>query len=213
MAPTMNEASRSRIGWLILRIHLAGLLGMACASQTVATVFHAPVYALFDLDPAEAKLFENLACMDRYGVKIDTAQGSISETDTLADALAVYARCKSHRRIDGHPVVYKVECRRENPAIEWRCDEGVETLLARIDRILVRIDIDGSDATMDQAYAAIKNLRAAGPYKRIFVEDPVPPATEGIASCRAFTAPDGVTKVDCFGGDTYPLSEALELKP
>ena len=26
MAPTMNEASRSRIGWLILRIHLAGLV-------------------------------------------------------------------------------------------------------------------------------------------------------------------------------------------
>jgi putative oxidoreductase len=26
MSPTMNEASRSRIGWLILRIHLAGLV-------------------------------------------------------------------------------------------------------------------------------------------------------------------------------------------
>ena len=26
MAPTMNEASRSRIGWLILRIHVAGLV-------------------------------------------------------------------------------------------------------------------------------------------------------------------------------------------
>ena len=212
MAPTMNEASRSRIGWLTLHIHLAGLVAF-CLGPAHAVVYHAPAYVLFDLKPAEASLFENLACMDRYGVKVDSAQGSISDTDTLADARAVYARCKSHRRIDGQPVVYEVECRRENPSDEWRCREGEETMLARIDGILIRITIGGSDATMDQAYAAIKNLRAAGPYKRIPVDDPVPPATEGFASCRAFTAPDNETKVDCIGGDTYPLSVALEMNP
>jgi len=206
MAPAMNEASRSRLGWSIL-------LGLVAASQAHATVYHAPAYAVFDLKPAEAILFENLACMDRYGVKIDTAQGSVSETGTLADALAVYARCKSHRRIDGQPVVYSVECRRDNPSVEWHCDEGEETMRARIDGILVRIALGGGGETMDQAYRAIKNLRATGRFKTMSVDEPQPPETEGSAFCKSFTPPGDVTKITCHGSDIIALSAALEMKP
>ena len=189
------------------------LLAVFCAGQAHAVVFHAPVYVLFDLKPAEAILFDNLACMDRYGVKIDTAQGSVSDTGTFADALAVYARCKPHRRIDGQPVVYEVECRRENPSVEWRCGKGEETMLARIDGILVRITIGDGGETIDQAYTAIKILRAAGPFSRISVDEPRPPATEGYASCHTYTPPGDVTKITCNGGDNVPLSVALEMKP
>jgi len=218
----MNEASRRRIGCLNAGFgeYLASkrmtrmliLLGV-CASQAQATVFHAPAYVVFDLKPAEAILFENLACMDRYGVKIDTAEGSVSETGAFADALAVHARCKPHRRIDGQPVVYEVECKRENPSAEWHCRKGEETMLARIDGILVRITIGDTGETIDQAYTAVKILRAAGPFKRIWVDEPRPPATEGYAYCHTYTPPGDVTKITCGGGDTVALAVALEMKP
>ena len=189
------------------------LLGGSFAGLAHATVFHAPVYFMFDLKPAEAILFDNLACMDRYGVNIDTAMGSISETGTFADALAVYARCKSHRRVDGQPVVYEVDCKRENPSAEWHCSEGEETMLARIDGILIRITIGVAGETIDQAYTAVKILRAAGPFKRIWVDDPRPPATEGHAYCHTFKPPGDDVKITCGGGDIVPLAVALEMKP
>jgi hypothetical protein len=189
------------------------LPGSFHAGQAHAVALHAPAYVLFDLKPAEAILFENLACMDRYGVKLDSAEGSISDTGKLDDALAVYARCKPHRRIDGQPVVYEVECRRDNPGAEWHCLEGEETMLARIDGILVRITIGDSGETIDQAYTAVKILRAAGPFKKISVDDPRPPATEGFASCHTFQPPGDVTKITCNGGDIVALAAALEMKP
>lgn len=200
-----------------LNISLPGALAAClCAIDAGATTFRAPIALMFDLQPAESILFQQIACTDRYGVLLDQAEASDEiGTGKLEDSKDVFVRCRSHRRIEGQPVKYLVECRRADLAAAWECDPGRETMMARVGGILVSVTIDeGSSANLDQAFVVVKYLRSSGQLKDQLVEESPGPGEEGSVSCRVFPRyPDQVETVRCFGVDDVPVARALELQP
>jgi hypothetical protein len=133
----------------------------------------------------------------------------------LADSKRVHVRCQSHRRIEGQPVKYLVECRRADLASAWECDPGRESMLARVGGILVRIAIgDGSSAKLDQAFVVVKYLRASGQLTDQLVEGSHVPGEEGSAHCHTMPRySDRVEMVRCPGVNDVPVAQALDLQP
>ena len=147
------------------------LLGAFVACVGASDASNATVFKIaflsFDLKPAESVLFQQIACTDRYGVLLEKA-GALDEAGTgkLDDSKSVNVRCKSHRRIEGQPVKYLVECRRADLTSAWECDPGRESMLARLGGIQVHIAIgEGSAANLDQAFDIVKYLRSSGQLK------------------------------------------------
>jgi hypothetical protein len=186
------------------------------ASDAGSTTFHGPVPSLFDLKPAESILFQQLACTDRYGVRLEKAEGSDEiGTEQLAYSKRVLVRCHPHRSIEGQPVKYLVECQRADLTSAWECDPGRESMLARVGGILVNITIDdASTAKLDQAFVIVKYLRSSGQLDHRMVDEPQVPGEEGFASCRTFSRyGDGVEMVRCPSMVDVPLTRAAELQP
>ncbi|HET9473146.1 MAG TPA: hypothetical protein VFO82_04585 [Steroidobacteraceae bacterium] len=203
-----------------MRLRNMSLLGAlaACiyASDACSTTFTGPVSVLFELKPAESVLFQQIACTDRYAVLLEKAEASDSTgTEKLDDSKSVFVRCQSHRRIEGQPVKYLVECRRADLVSAWECDPGRESMLARVGGILVQITInDGSSAKLDEAFVIVKYLRSSGQLKDQLVEESQVPGEEGFASCHTFPRySDHVEMVRCFGVNDVPVSRAQELQP
>jgi hypothetical protein len=195
---------------------LGAFAACVCVSDTsVATVRQRAILS-FALKPAESLLFQQIACTDRYGVLLEKAEASDEAgTEKLDDSKSVNVRCHSHRRIEGQPVKYLVECRRADLASAWECDPGRESMVARVGGILVHITIqDGSTANLDQAFVIVKYLRSSGQLKDELVEESQVPGEEGFASCHTFPRySDRVEMVRCFGVNDVPLTRAEELQP
>jgi hypothetical protein len=203
-----------------MRVREMSLLGAfaAClySGDANTTSFHGPASILFELKPAESVLFQQIACTDRYGVRLEKAEASDDTgTEMLADSKRVHVRCQSHRRIEGQPVKYLVECRRADLASAWECDPGRESMLARVGGILVRIAIgDGSSAKLDQAFVVVKYLRASGQLTDQLVEGSHVPGEEGSAHCHTMPRySDRVEMVRCPGVNDVPVAQALDLQP
>src|SRR5688572_17120297 len=106
-----------------MRMRDMSLLGAFAAciytGDASSTTFTGPVSVLFELKPAESVLFQQIACTDRYAVLLEKAEASDETgTEKLDDSKSVFVRCQSHRRIEGQPVKYLVECRRADLASE-----------------------------------------------------------------------------------------------
>ena len=200
---------RIRNIWLLGAI--ASFIGASDASSASVP---SRAILLFDLKPAESVLFQQIACSDRYAVRLEKAEAS-DETGTgkLDDSKHVFVRCRPHRWIEGQPVKYQVECRRADLASAWECDAGRESMLARVGGILVHITIsDGSTANLDQAFIIVKYLRTSGQLKDQLVEESRVPGEEGFVSCH--TSPrysDGVEMVRCPGVNDVALTRAEKL--
>ena len=186
-----------------------------CTSEASIASVSATAYLVFDLKPAESVLFQQIACTDRYGVRLDKAEAlDEAGTEKLDDNKKVNVRCQPHRRIEGQPVKYLVDCQRTDLASAWECDPGRESMLARVGGILVEIIIsDGSSAKLDDAFVIVKYLRSSGQLKDQLVEESQVPGEEGFARCHTFPRyADGVEMVRCFGVNDMPVSRARELQ-
>jgi hypothetical protein len=192
---------------------LFALTACSCISDVSTANVHKIAYLVFELKPEESVLFQQLACTDRYAVGLEKAE-ALDEAGTkmLHDSKQVSVRCHPHRRIEGQPVKYLVDCRRTDLASPWECDIGRESMMARIGGILVSITIaEGSSASLDQAFAVVKHLRSSGQLKDTQVEELKAPGEEGFVNCHTQRRhSDGVETLRCPGVDV-PLTSTQDL--
>ncbi|HEU5134934.1 MAG TPA: hypothetical protein VFU13_07305 [Steroidobacteraceae bacterium] len=195
---------------------LGAFAACLCASDANSVSFTGPIASLFELKPAESVLFQQIACTDRYAVLLEKAEASDEVgTQKLDDSKNVDVRCQPHRKLEGHPVKYLVECQRTDLVSAWECGPGRESMLARVGGILVRITVgEGSSAKLDEAFVIVKHLRSSGQLKDQLVEESQVPGEEGFARCHTFPRyADRVEMLRCSGVDDVPLTRARELQP
>jgi hypothetical protein len=191
----------------------AFVAGICTGGASIATVPQRAGLA-FELKLSESALFQQLACIDRYGVLLDKAEAvAYTGPGKLEDSTYVSVLCRPHRRIEGQPVKYLVECARADPAdlaSAWECPPGRERMLARVGGILVQITMGlGSTAKLDDALVIVRQLRSRGQLKDDLVEEPRVPGEEGFVSCHTDSRySDHVEVIRCPGVDDVPLATA-----
>ena len=172
---------------------LALALGATLAASALATTYRLPLPLkdTVELTAEERNQVAQLACIGPHNLQLVSAIGWVARRDRRDD-LTASARCQSHRRVLGQPVVFEVNC---DLVEQIRCDTSEEVLLARIDAEAFDIRVEHDVMTLERAFAIAGYLKRAGALQEVQPSEPVFPGSGPLVYVRITSSENGKTRL------------------